>query len=200
MSRNSYPKVTYRQIRKRPNEKPSFFDEANHDERKSLETLTNETYDDIDFTLLYRLMRSLSIIDEPKQGWAKPPKDTDVTISDDVERLRFIRNEMVHHVNADIDLTKMINYFSNIVCITQRIDTNLCKPPDQGFTTQVRNVQYCSMDPEMEQKYYQALKDIEDIKGSKLIVFQVYLINLGELSWPRLCGKKKALNLRTDMQ
>jgi hypothetical protein len=29
----------------------------------------------------------------------------------------------------------------------------------------------------MEQKYYQALKDIEDIKGSKLLVFQVYLIN-----------------------
>jgi hypothetical protein len=38
------------------------------------------------------------------------------------------------------------------------------------------------MDSEMEQKYYQALKDIEDMKGSKLLVFQVYLINLGRLS------------------
>jgi hypothetical protein len=56
------------------------------------------------------------------------------------------------------------------------------------------------MDFEMEQKYYQALKDIEEIKGSKLLVFQVYLINLGGLSCPRLCRKKKALNLRTDIQ
>jgi hypothetical protein len=48
------------------------------------------------------------------------------------------------------------------------------------------------MDSEMEQKYYQALKDSEDIKGSKLLVFQVYLINLGGLSCPRLCWKKES--------
>jgi hypothetical protein len=30
------------------------------------------------------------------------------------------------------------------------------------------------------------------MKGSKLLGFQVYLINLGELSWPRLCGKKES--------
>jgi hypothetical protein len=48
------------------------------------------------------------------------------------------------------------------------------------------------MDSEMEQKYYKALKDIEDMEGSKLLVFQVYLINLGGLSCPRLCRKKES--------
>jgi hypothetical protein len=57
--------------------------------RVSLNNLTNRTYDNIDFTLLYKLMRSFSILDDPKQGWGKQPTNTDVTISDDVERLRF---------------------------------------------------------------------------------------------------------------
>jgi hypothetical protein len=45
----------------------------------------------------------------------------------------------------------------------------------------------------MEQKYYQSLKDIEDMKGSKLLVFQIYLIDLGGLSWPRLCRKNESV-------
>jgi hypothetical protein len=86
----------------------------------------------------------------------------------------------------------MNNYCSDIVRITQRIDTYLFKPPDQGFAREVHNFQTHCMDPEMEQKYYKALKDIEDIEGSKLLVFQVYLINLVGLSWPRLCRKKES--------
>jgi hypothetical protein len=85
-----------------------------------------------------------------------------------------VRNEIVHRINADIDLKEMNKYFSNIVNITQRLDTNLSKLPDQGFAREVHNFQTHCMDPEMEQKYYKALKDIEDIKGSKLLVFQVY--------------------------
>ena len=182
-----------------PKKKKSVFNDMKCEVLESQNTLTNGAYDNIDFTTLYKLMRPLHH-DDPTQGWGKPPTNDDVTISDDVERLRFIRNEIVHQLKADIDLTEMNNYFSNIVRITRRIDTYLCKKPDQGFAREVLNFQTHCMDFEMEQKYYQALKDIEEIKGSKLLVFQVYLINLGGLSCPRLCRKKKALNLRTDIQ
>ena len=194
------PEGLHRQIKKQNKKKTSVFDKMTRDERVSLKTLINSTYDNIDFTLLYKLMRSFSILDDPKQGWGKQPTNTDVTISDDVERLRFARNKIVHRIKADIDSIEMSDYFSNIVKITQRIDKNLGKLPDQGFAREVLNFQTHCMDFEMEQKYYQALKDIEEIKGSKLLVFQVYLINLGGLSCPRLCRKKKALNLRTDIQ
>jgi hypothetical protein len=83
----------------------------------------------------YKLMRSFSILDDPKQGWGKNPTNTDVTISDDVERLRFARNKIVHRIKADIDLIEMSDYFSNIVNITQRIDTNLVKLPDRRERT-----------------------------------------------------------------
>ena len=192
MRSNILPEVLYRQIRKQRKNNPSVFDKMTHEELVSLNTLINKTYNNIDFSTLYKLMRSFSILDDPKQGWGKNPTNTDVTISDEVERLRFARNKIVHRIKADIDLIEMSDYFSNIVNITQRIDTNLGKLPDQGFAREVLNFQTHCMDSEMEQKYYQALKDSEDIKGSKLLVFQVYLINLGGLSCPRLCRKKES--------
>ena len=192
MRSNIAPGVLPIQIKKQHKNNLSVFKRMTHEELVSLDTLTSGTYDYIDFTLLYKLMRSFSIVDDPKQGWGKQPTNTDVTISDEVERLRFARNKIVHRINADIDLKEMNNYFSNIVNITQRLDTNLGKLPDQGFAREVLNFQTHCMDPEMVQKYYQALKDIEDIKGSKLLVFQVYLINLGGLSCPRLCRKKES--------
>jgi hypothetical protein len=179
------PDLLYKNIKDKKNE-------MTPTEYASLKTLTNGTYDGIDFTLLFRLIRMFSLLDEPTQGWGKLPRHVDVTISDDVDRLRIIRNKIVHRIKADIDLIEMNIYFSNIVNITQRIDTYLGKQSDQGFTSEVLNFQTHSMDSEMVQKYYQALKDIEDIKGSKLLVFQVYLINLGRLSCPRLYRKKES--------
>jgi hypothetical protein len=171
---------------------PSVFNRMTNEERASLNTLTSGTYDYIDFTLLYKLMRSFPLLVDPTQGWGKQPTIKDVTISDDVERLRIVRNKLVHRIKADIDLIDMNNIFSDILNITQRIDTYLGKQQDQGFTREVLNFQTHSMDPDLEQKYYQALKTIEDMEGSKLLVFQVYLINLGGLSCPRLCRKKES--------
>jgi hypothetical protein len=120
-----------------------------HEERVSLNTLINKTYNNIDFSTLYKLMRSFSILDDPKQGWGNKPTHMDVTISDEVERLRFVRHKIVHRMKADINLIEMSDYFSNIENITQRIDTNLGKLPDQGFAREVRNFQTHCMDSEM---------------------------------------------------
>ena len=202
MRSNIAPEVLSMQIKKQLKKNSSVFENMKYEEYENLYTCiqTNRTYDEIGLTFLYKLMRSIPILYNPTQGWGKRPTNVDVTISDDVERLRILRNKMVHRIKADIDLIEMNDYFSSIINITRRIDTYLGKQSDQGFASEVLIFQTHCMDSEMEQKYYQALKDIEDIKGSKLLVFQVYLINLGGLSCPRLCWKKKALNLRTDIQ
>ena len=192
MRSNIAPGVLSIQIKKQHKNNLSVFKRMTHEEIVSLDTLTSGTYDYIDFTLLYKLMRSFPLLDDPTQGWGKQPTIADVTISDDVERLRFVRNKLAHSIKADIDLIDMNHYFSNILNIAQRIDTYLGKQQDQGFTREVLNFKTHSMDSDMEQKYYQALKNIEDIKGSKLLVFQLYLINLGGLSCPRLCRKQES--------
>jgi hypothetical protein len=177
MHRNIAPDVLYKSISEKQHSNPLFFAKMTHKERNSLTTLNNRTYDNIGFSTLYKLMRSFSILDVPTQGWGKQPMNGDVTISDDVERLQNVRRKIADRIKADIDLIEMNDYFSNIVNITQRIDTYLSKLPNQGFTREVLNSQTKCIDPDLEQKYYKALKVIEDMKGSKLFVFQVYLIN-----------------------
>ena len=62
MRSNILPEGLYRQITKQHKNNPSVFDKMTHEERVSLNTLTNRTYDNIDFTLLYKLMRSFLTI------------------------------------------------------------------------------------------------------------------------------------------
>ena len=177
MHHNIAPDVLYKRVSEKQHSKPFFSTNMTYEERNSLTTLNNRTYDNIGFSTLYTLMRSFSILDVPTQGWGEQPTNADVTISDDVERLRNVRRKIVDRIKADIDLIEMNDYFSNIVNITQRIDTYLSKLPNQGHTREVLNSQTECIDPDMEQKYYEVLKVFEGIKGTKLFVFQVYLIN-----------------------
>jgi hypothetical protein len=176
MHHNIAPDVLYKSISEKQHSNMLFFAKMTHEERISLTTLNNRTYDNIGFPTLYKLMRSFLILDVPTQGWEKQPTNADVTISDDVERLRNVRKKIVDRIKADIDVIEMNDYFSNIVNITQRIDTYLSKLPNQGLTREVLNYQTKCIDPDLEQIYYKVLV-IEDMKGSKLFVFQVYLIN-----------------------
>ena len=163
MHRNIAPDVLYISISEKQHSNPLFFAKMTHEERNSLTTLNNRTYDNIGFPTLYTLMQSFSILDVPTQGWGKQPTNADVTISDDVERLRNVQRKIVDSIKADIYLIEMNDYFSNILNITRRIDTYLNKQQDQGFTREVLNFQTKWIEPDTEQKYY---KVIEDIKGS----------------------------------
>jgi hypothetical protein len=89
MNRNIAPESLYKHVRKQ-HSNPLFVGKMTHEERKSLNTLNNRTYDNIGFPTLCKLMRSFSILDVPTQGWGRQPSNADVTISDDVERLRNV--------------------------------------------------------------------------------------------------------------
>lgn len=57
-------------------------------------------YNTFDVTLLYTLIRNLCCLPSPAQGWGKTPKDEDIEISDDIERLRLFRNNYYGHANS----------------------------------------------------------------------------------------------------
>lgn len=56
-------------------------------------------YSKFDVTLLYRLIRNLCPTLKPSTQWGKEPKTTDLTIGDDIERIRLFRNK--HYAHAD---------------------------------------------------------------------------------------------------
>lgn len=56
-------------------------------------------YSKFDVTLLYSLIRNLCPTLKPSKQWGKEPKATDLTIGDDIERIRLFRNK--HYAHAD---------------------------------------------------------------------------------------------------
>lgn len=57
-------------------------------------------YSKFDVTLLYTLIRNLCPALEPTRGWGNEPGPKDTKIGDDIERLRFFRNQNFAHLNS----------------------------------------------------------------------------------------------------
>jgi hypothetical protein len=57
-------------------------------------------YSDFDITLLYKLLRNLCPTLKPTKKWGQKPNSTDENIGDDIERLRFLRNDLLAHTKS----------------------------------------------------------------------------------------------------
>ena len=86
-------------------------------------------YKDFDITLLYTLLRNLCCnlrnpaspdLPAPTQGWGKDPLPTDITLSDDIERIRILRNGVFAHLSqAKLSKTEYLHHWGQLkdVCI-----------------------------------------------------------------------------------
>ena len=58
---------------------------------------------DFDFTLLYKLIRNLlTDSDAPTCGWGNQPSSGHIKKTDDIERIRLIRNFLAHNSKFEI--------------------------------------------------------------------------------------------------
>ena len=58
---------------------------------------------DFDFTLLYKLFRNLvTAIPAPTRGWGIQPLLTHLNETDDIERIRHLRNILAHNSKLEI--------------------------------------------------------------------------------------------------
>jgi hypothetical protein len=58
---------------------------------------------DFDFTLLYKLIRNLlPAIPAPTRGWGIQPLPGHVNETDDIERIRYLRNILAHNSEFEI--------------------------------------------------------------------------------------------------
>lgn len=58
---------------------------------------------ELDISLMCAIIRNLDYITEPKQGWGKEPKKNDITMADDVERIRRYRNGLFHDTSMEME-------------------------------------------------------------------------------------------------
>ncbi|XP_062567929.1 uncharacterized protein LOC134230171, partial [Saccostrea cucullata] len=74
----------------------------NPDQEGLLKTAKNTGYKEFDISFTYKMIRNIcSTIPKPTKGkWGEEPAAGEVSVGDDIERIRFIRNRLAAHVSS----------------------------------------------------------------------------------------------------
>ncbi|XP_071146852.1 uncharacterized protein [Mytilus edulis] len=123
---------------------------------------SSNSYDSMDITLIYKLLRQLSLISPPTHGWGNKPEKADIKLADDVERIRHYRNHLAHRCNTNIGKDEFDDYFDKFRDIGCRMDLNFFNKTNYERLIVMHKT--CSMDKQMQTKYMNALKQLENIK------------------------------------
>lgn len=82
------------------------------DQKASLNDLqSSKSYESMDITLIYKLLRQFSLIDPPTNGWGSNPNNVCIKLADDVERIRHYRNQLAHRCDANIGKDEFDDFF-----------------------------------------------------------------------------------------
>ncbi|CAG2209329.1 unnamed protein product [Mytilus edulis] len=86
------------------------------------------SYDSLDVTSIYQLLRQFKLIQSPTKGWGNLPGKVDINVGDDVERIRWLRNKIVHRSNTKVDKKEFNEIFEEFCDIGYRMDQNSLPP------------------------------------------------------------------------
>ena len=115
-------------------------------------------YQDFDITLLYTLLRNVcQNITPPSQNWgvSTMPSPNEITVGDDIERIRLIRNKLFGHISeAAIPETEFKEYWSTISDICTRMQTLLKK----DYVKRLQDAKECTIDSDAENTYTELIK------------------------------------------
>ncbi|XP_071146855.1 uncharacterized protein [Mytilus edulis] len=123
---------------------------------------SSNSYDSMDITLIYKLLRQFLLINPPTKRWGSNPDKADIKLADDVERIRRYRNHLAHRCNTNIGKDEFDDYFDNFRDIGYRMDLNFFQKTN--YKQLIISHKTCSMDMQMQIKYKNALKQLEYIK------------------------------------
>ncbi|CAC5390121.1 unnamed protein product [Mytilus coruscus] len=144
---------------------PPYWSRFTYDEQSKLKSLNSSlTYDFLDIPLVYRLLRQFSLIKEPANGWGQPPSNSDITTADDVERIRFLRNNFAHRSNINTTQPEFDDTFATFKDICSRMDVYFSHDSLSGYENDVKRIETTPMDYQLIQSYQRSLQELENIK------------------------------------
>ena len=134
-------------------------------------------YSECDITLVYSLLRNLTPTNtsvRPTAGWGRPVSAGDITLGDDIERIRDLRNTMYGHVaTTSLPDSTYNDNMQVLYDICHRMDTvhtgSLASPAPrpQTYCQTLGDIQTCCMDPDMEAKYLEEIRRIYETNRSR---------------------------------
>lgn len=141
-----------------------------------ISTVRTNKYHEFDVSLMYKIIRNLNLVPGPTQGWDNqtPPSTTEITVGDDVERIRRMRNEIVHSGNTNVTDAELTHYFSVFKDIANRLETSLGMSKRE-FVSKIEIAETCCIDKDSEQRYLIRLRELaEKEKISAISVTEVH--------------------------
>lgn len=133
------------------------------DQQKNLQDLNlTNSYTSLDISIIYRLLRQFQLIPPPTLGWGNFPGKNHNKLGDDVERIRYYRNQVAHRNNTNIEKIEFEDYFNHFLNIGIRMDLNLRQ--GTNYESNINLHKTCRIDKQMQIKYENALKELENIK------------------------------------
>lgn len=124
----------------------------NSSEIGNLRTLHENGFTELEFSLMYRIMKKLSIVDPPTRNWGANPLEHETTLGDDIERIRIARHNLIHQFKANISEQSYIEFFDNIILVSRRLDEHLKKPKGQGYENMIQAYKLPSLDNKEKDK------------------------------------------------
>lgn len=148
---------------------PCMEDFTSDQQTKLQELQTSNSYDSLDISMIYRLLRKFALINPPTNKWGGVPGEKDIKVADDVERIRYFRNKIAHMCSTNIGKVEFDNYFNQFIDIGRRMDKIKTRRfgenfQDTNFESDIIGHKTCNMDTKMQIKYTNALKELENIK------------------------------------
>ncbi|XP_071170985.1 uncharacterized protein [Mytilus edulis] len=148
---------------------PIMHDFWSDQQTKLQELQSSNSYDSLDISLIYILLRQFSLINSPTNNWGVVPGENDTKVADDVERIRYFRNKIAHMCSTNIGKVEFDNYFNQFIDIGRRMDKIKTRRfgenfQDTNFESDIIGHKTCNMDTQMQIKYMNALMELENIK------------------------------------
>lgn len=152
---------------------------------------TNLTdYSNFDVSLLYKLIRNLCPGLIPTQGWGITPKNNDIQMGDDIERIRVFRNEFRHPNSSAMSDSEFRNRWRELELVIRRLEKTMSKTGyNTNYERKLRSIEDLDLGTDAKEKYktyfvleyiYNRVKQSDDRgklndKQSKHIAKQNYL-------------------------
>ena len=138
------------------------------EQRTAISDAKTRGYQDFDITLLYTLLRNVcQNISPPSQNWGSMPSSfNEITVGDDIERIRHIRNQVYGHISeVAITETEFKEYWSTISGICSRMQTLLKK----DYVKKLQEAKECTLDADTDKKYLELFKRLANESGKTIV-------------------------------
>lgn len=96
--------------------------------------------EDFDISLITLLLQNVCSLTPPPGGWNKMPADSDQSVSDDIVRIRMLRNQVYGHTNdmemSNLEFSNLWSKFSDVLI---RIESNFGESKKNEWIDAMRN-------------------------------------------------------------